>query len=131
MNGHTDGFYEIEFQRMFKMQGEILRNIRTRKKQLICYINKREDLREWGGNLRKIEARIELTNRRLAAYNDLHELIEDYKAEISVNNPHNAERARDAKIIADAYERAYAPAAVPAPNGFFGKLCKFVAMRQK
>lgn len=131
MNGHTDGFYEIEFQRMFKMQGEILRNIRTRKKQLACYVNKREDLREWGGNLRKIEARIELTNRRLAAYNDLHELIEDYKAEISVNNPANAERARDAKIIADAYERAYAPAAVPAPNGFFGKLCKFVAMRQK
>lgn len=131
MNGHTDGFYEIEFQRMFKMQGRILRNIRTYKKQLACYINKREDLREWGGNLRKIEARIELTNRRLATDNDLQELIEDYKAEISVNNPHNTERARDAKIIADAYERAYAPAPVPAPNGFFGKLRKFVTMRQK
>lgn len=131
MNGHTDGFYEIEFQRMFKMQGATLRNIRARQKQLVCYVNKREELREWGGNLRKIEARIELTNRRLAAYNDLHDQIEDYKAEISVNNPANAERARDAKIIADAYERAYAPAAVPAPNGFFGKLCKFVAMRQK
>ena len=64
MNGHTDGFYEIEFQRMFKMQGKILRNIRTHKKQLACYINKREDLREWGGNLRKIEARIELTKDR-------------------------------------------------------------------
>ncbi|MDE5615585.1 MAG: hypothetical protein K2I81_02000 [Alphaproteobacteria bacterium] len=131
MNGHTDGFYEIEFQRAYKQQSEVLRDIGFRQKQLTCYVNKREELREWGGDLKRIEARIKLTNRRLAAYNDLHEQIEDYKEEISINNPRNAERARDAKIIADAYERAYAPAAALPPIALFSKLCKFIAMRQK
>lgn len=132
MTWHTDGFYEIEFQRMFRQQGNILRNKRFRIKQLTCYLNKREELRTRGLDLDSIERRIELTNARLAKINDIYEAIEDYKDEISLHNPHNAQRTADAKIIADAYERAYAMATTAVvPCSFLDRVFALLHMRQK
>ena len=133
MTQHTDAFYEIEFQRMFKTQGETLRQIRLRKKQLACYLNKREEIKENGWDCDSINNRIDLTNARLAKYNDTYEQIEDYKAEISINNPANAQRAADAKIIEDAYERAYGGACAmpPATGGIFARLVDKICSRQK
>ena len=127
MTQHTDAFYEIEFQRMFKTQGETLRQIRLRKKQLACYLNKREEIKENGWDCDSINNRIDLTNARLAKYNDT------YEAEISINNPANAQRAADAKIIEDAYERAYGGACAmpPATGGIFGRLVDKICSRQK
>ena len=133
MTQHTDAFYEIEFQRMLKVQGEILRQIRLRKKQLACYLNKREELKENGWCCDSINRRIDLTNARLAKFNDTYEQIEDYKEEVSINNPANAQRAADAKIITDAYERAYCGACAmpPAAGGIFTRLVNKICSRQK
>ncbi len=107
MDNHSDGFYEIEFQRIYRIQGRVLKRIRQLTKQLACYYNLMDELRAAGEYTGKLQQRINLTNLRLAHYNDKREMLEGAKEEISVNNPHNSRCAMDAKIIQAAYERAY------------------------
>lgn len=126
MDNHTDGFYEIEFQRMYREQGRVLYRIRHFEKQLNCYINKKAELAAHGIVSPKLADRINLVQVRLNKVYTLRDEIEAYKEEISVNNPANAERAAESKIISDAYERAYAPVVVESSdnnsiwNRFFG-----------
>jgi len=136
MDTHADGFYEIEFQRAYRIQGIILRRITHLEKQRECYMNKMTELAYEGKFSPTLRARIELTNDRLRYFTKLRDQIEDYKDEISVNNPANFERTHDARIISSAYDRAYTPTwpiALPAQTaGFFERLFgNFVAMRQK
>jgi len=136
MDTHTDGFYEIEFQRAYHIQGIILRRITHLEKQRECYMNKMAELARQGIFSPTLRSRIELTNNRLNHFTKLRDKIEDYKDEISVNNPANFQRAHDARIIHSAYDRAYAPAGPVAltthTTGFLEHLFgKFVAMRQK
>jgi len=136
MNTYTDGFYEIEFQRAYRRQGFILSRILHLEKQRKCYTNKMAELAHMGKISKTLFARIEMTDQRLRYFTQLHDQIEGYKDEISINNPENFQRAHDAQIINAAYDRAYAPAG-PATsathvNEFFNHIFgKFVAMRQK
>ncbi len=136
MDTYTDGLYEIEFQRAYRIQGLVLRRIIHLEKQRDCYNNKMLELASQGIFSPTLRARIELTNDRLRHFTKIRDQIEDYKDEISVNNPTNFERTHDARIINSAYERAYAPVGplvlTKVPNGLFGCLFgKLAAMRQK
>jgi len=108
MMNRCDGFYEIEFHRAYKMQGRILYKLRYLQKQLACYVAKRDELAQYGKQSASLQSRIDLTNSRIEKYQYIHDQIEDYKHEISLNNPQNIDRIRDSQIINAAYERAYA-----------------------
>lgn len=108
MDNHSDALYEIEFQRMYKAQGKVLRRILHLEKQQKCYMNRQSELKGRGIHSVSLKWRINLTRGRLKQMYDLRDNIEDYKEEISINNPDNSQRAKDSKIIAAAYEKAYA-----------------------
>jgi len=134
---YTDALYEIEFQRAYRMQGLILHRILHLEKQLTCYNNKTLEQAQLGQVSRTLQARIKLTNDRLQHFERMRDKTEDYKDEISVNNPDNFQRTHEARIIHSAYERAYAPESpVPvipnATGSILGRLMtKFVAMHQR
>ena len=135
MDNHTDGFCELEFQRLYIQQGRVLKRIRLLENQLKCYINKYNELQARGITSLKLKDRIYLTIDRLKEEYALRDGIEFDKEAVSLNNPKNAERAADAKVISDAYERAYAPVPVslptPVQSGIWNAVCKFICGRSK
>ena len=108
MDNHSDAFYEIEFQLMYKAKGKVLRRILHLEKQQKCYVKKQSELKSRGVHSMSLKWRINVTRDRLKQMYDLRDNIEDYKEEISINNPDNSQRAIDSKIISAAYEKAYA-----------------------
>lgn len=106
---HTDGFYEIEFQRMYRMQGRVLKRIRYLQDQLKCYTSKRAELKMRGIVSQKLELRIRITKERLKTCEEQRLFFEAEKEEVSVNKEANAWRAADSKIIEEAYACAYEP----------------------
>lgn len=132
MDNHTDAFYEIEFQRLYRQQGRVLRRITHLENQLQCYINKYNELVARGISSLKLKERINITIDRLAKEYAKRDGIEADKESVSLNKPENRARAIDAGIISDAYERAYAPVETAhTPYGVFGRFCKYISGRNK
>lgn len=125
MDTYTDALYEMEFQRMFRLQGIILTRIAKLNKQNELYRDKLFSLQDNGRITQYVEERIKTTNERLRYFTSLRDTIEDYKDEISVNNPENFHRVETNSIIYDAYEQAYMPEPKPITQkkSNFQKIC--------
>ena len=129
----SSALFEIEYQRMFRLQGQVLRCIYRRQQQYECYMSKVREYERAGLIVPEtLCQRIDLTQERLCRYNEMRDLIEDYKDEISVNNPQNADLAAESSIVNAAYELAYfADMTGQGGGGAIARLLKNMWQRQK
>lgn len=109
MSDHCPGFFELEFVRLYRIQGRVLYKLRHWRKQYACYISKHDELKAQGKNSASLNDRINTLALKIAQYEHLHEVVETEKHNISKNNPANSERAKYERIIEQAYNRAYEP----------------------
>jgi len=107
MNDYYDGFFEIEYRRMLRMQKYLLKKINILKKQYKYYTDSSLQLGCAGLWSEALTYYIHTTYKELAQNIRLYNEINAYKSEISLKNPKNIQRAIDAGIIEAAYERAY------------------------
>lgn len=108
MQEHCPGFYELEFQRLYRMQGRILYKLRYWYRQLNCYQNLYSELQNEGINSDTLRNRMIKTIDNITEYDQRRAILEADKEAVSVNNPANAEHAKAERIIQAAYEHAYA-----------------------
>lgn len=108
MAKHCNGFYEIEFYRLFRMQGRVLRRLYNNKRQLNRYVNQNIKLQEIHTISDSLNHRIKMAQKRVDQYTVWHAILETAKEEVSVNSSANIERAKTEKIINAAYAQAYA-----------------------
>lgn len=105
MAQHCNGFYEIEFSRLFRMQGRVLYRLRYAKKQVKSYTDL---LNEWQNPEPWVNERLQMAQAKVDKYTARHDMLESAKDEISLNNRANTERAKTERIINAAYAQAYA-----------------------
>ena len=132
----TDAFYEIEFWRLYSMQGKVLKTIGYRKRQLYYQKDKYAAQRGDGVMGGKAFELVAEAQRRLDEVFAEHNAIEEDKKIVSRNPKYNPGRAADAKIIDTAYEQAYKQTyenvcTASYGAGIMGCLRRLLGVRQK